>query len=310
MVGEKWLDALKGVYYTNRIGRGKTYTNTGRVYDILINDNLALAKVRGNYRSYYNVNVEFKQFTQTERNIIIKTVYETPQIMSALLNRKLPSDLYQLLKDAGVNVFPTSHSDLKTSCNCPDYATICKHIAGLVYMIALEIDKDPFLIFKIQGLDLLDVLNFEVEDESIKDISELFVNEDNELEMELDFSKIPNLHSQIFELLEDNLVFYAKNFKSILDNIYKSLERFLKKRVINYSRTGYGRYYEYYSRVDFEYNPFNGSEDEYDDWLESIFLQRWGMPNQWEDFSLNVNNNYEISKITPGKNTPFIKDKS
>ena len=45
--GEKWLNALKGVYYTNRIGRGKTYANTGRVYDILINDNLALAKVRG-----------------------------------------------------------------------------------------------------------------------------------------------------------------------------------------------------------------------------------------------------------------------
>ena len=26
--GEKWLDALKGVDYTNRIGRGKTYANT------------------------------------------------------------------------------------------------------------------------------------------------------------------------------------------------------------------------------------------------------------------------------------------
>ena len=25
--GKKWLDALKGVYYTNRIGRGKTYAN-------------------------------------------------------------------------------------------------------------------------------------------------------------------------------------------------------------------------------------------------------------------------------------------
>ena len=65
--GEKWLDSLKGVYLTNRIGRGKTYANTGRVYDILINDNLALAKVRGNYKSFYNVSVEFRQFSQSEK---------------------------------------------------------------------------------------------------------------------------------------------------------------------------------------------------------------------------------------------------
>ena len=154
--GEKWLDALKGVDYANRIGRGKTYANTGRVYDIIINDNLALAKVKGNYQSFYNVSVEFKQFSQSEKNTIIKAIYENPTVMSALLNRKLPREVYDLLKSQNVNVFPTSHRDLNTDCNCPDYATICKHIAGLVYMIALEIDKDPFLIFKLRGLDLLD----------------------------------------------------------------------------------------------------------------------------------------------------------
>ena len=171
--GEKWLDSLNDVYWTNRIGRGKTYANTGRVYDILIKDNLALAKVKGNYRSYYNVSVEFKLFTQKEKNIIIKTIYENPLILSALLNHKLPKDLYQILSDAGVNVFPSSSHDLDTSCNCPDYAVICKHIAGLVHMIALEIDKDPFLIFKMQGLDLLNSLNYNTNEDSIKNVSKL-----------------------------------------------------------------------------------------------------------------------------------------
>ena len=138
--GEKWLDALEGVYWTNRIGRGKTYANTGRVYDILIKDNLALAKVRGNYRSYYNVSVEFEEFSKKEKNTIIKTVYENPSIISALLNHKVPKELYTKLKANGVDVFPTSSSDIDASCNCPDYALICKHIAGLVHMIALEID--------------------------------------------------------------------------------------------------------------------------------------------------------------------------
>ncbi|WP_296882759.1 DEAD/DEAH box helicase [uncultured Methanobrevibacter sp.] len=305
--GEKWLDALKGVDYTNRIGRGKTYANTGRVYDILISDNLALAKVKGNYQSFYNVSVEFKQFSQSEKNTIIRTIYENPTIMSALLNRKLPREVHDLLKHQKVNVFPTSHRDLNTRCNCPDYATICKHIAGLVYMIALEIDKDPFLIFKLRGLDLLDSLNLEIEDTSIKDISELFENSDTPQNADIDFSKIPDLHSQIFQLLDENPVFYSKDFKGILDNIYKSMARFSKKRCENYTRQGPGTY-EWYVKVDFNHDNFKGSEDEYVDWLEEIFLKRWGMPNQWEEFKLNINNNYEISKIKANKTCPITND--
>lgn len=308
--GEKWLDALKGVDFSNRIPRGKTYANTGKVYDILINDNLALAKVKGNYRSYYNVSVEFRQFSQKEKNIIIKTIYENPSITSALLNHKLPVELYDLLLKNGVNVFPTSHHDLNTSCNCPDYAIICKHIAGLVYMIALEIDRDPFLIFKIQGLDLLDSLNFDSEHESIKDISDLFKSKDNLSDGEIDFSNIENIHDQIFTLLEDNPVFYQKNFKSILDNIYKSMPRYLKKHDENYTRRGFKNSYNSRIHLDFEYEPFKGSEEGYDEWLENIFLERWGMPNQWEKFNLNINNNYEISKITTYGNTPLNKDTS
>ena len=308
--GEKWLNALNGVYLTNRIGRGKTYANTGRVYDIVINDNLALAKVKGNYQSYYNVSVEFKQFTQKEKNIIIKTVYDNPSITAALLNHKLPEELYELLLKNGVDVFPHSHSDLETSCNCPDYATICKHIAGLVYMIALEIDKDPFLIFKIQGLDLLDALNFEIEEDSVREVSELFCHSDMESEGEIDFSKIPDLHEQIFSLLDSNPPFYKKDFKSILDNIYKAMPRYLKKEYENYTREY--RYGGYNNAVylDIDIDDFKGDEEDFDEWAENVFLMKWGMPNQWDKFSINVNKDYKISKITTGKKTPFNKNKS
>ena len=50
-----------------------------------------------------------------------------------------------------------------------------------------------------------------------------------------DFSKIPNLHTQISQLLDDNPVFDQKDFKSILDNIYKSMPRYSKKQSADYS---------------------------------------------------------------------------
>lgn len=307
--GEKWMDALKGVYYSNRIGRGRTYANTGRVYDIIINDNLVLAKVKGNYRNYYSVSVEFKQFTQKEKNIIIKTIYDNPSILSALLNHKVPAELYEMLLKAGVNVFPKNSGDLTTSCNCPDWAEICKHIAGLVHMIALEIDKNPFLIFKLQGLDLLDRLDYESSNEEVKDITDLFNSDCETADGEIDFSTIPILDNEIFTLLEDKPVFYKKDFKKILNTTYKSISRYVKKNINSYTHYDRENYHHYY-KLDYNEGSFEGDEDDFDDWLEEVFLKKWIMPNLWENFSININNNYNISKIDTNTKNPFKKDKS
>lgn len=55
--------------------------------------------------------------------------------------------------------------DLDTDCSCPDWSSPCKHIAAVYYLIGEEFDRDPFLIFKMRGMDreqlverLLDVI--------------------------------------------------------------------------------------------------------------------------------------------------------
>ena len=312
--GEKWLNALEGVYWTNRIGRGRTYANTGRVYDINISGNSVTAKVSGNYQSYYDVMVEFKEFDDKQKEKIIKIVYKNPSIFSALLNHKLPKELYDKLQSEKIKVFPTSHQDMYSSCNCPDYALICKHIAGLVHMIALEIDKDPFLIFKLQGFDLLEALNYSNLDDtiSVRSIDELFIHDDSELQdnTDLDFSKVRELHDNIFLLLNDNPVFFKKNFKDILNSIYKSMARFVKRHVENYTRYYGERYYNDFYILEYERDTFNGSEEEYNDWLEAMFIEKWGMPNQWSTFNININKDYKISKINIDKKTPFDNDLS
>lgn len=312
--GQKWLNALEGVYWTNRISRGRTYANTGRVYDIEIEDNTVSCKVTGNYNNYYDVMVEFKTFTDKEKEKIIETVYQNPSILSALLNHKLPKELYYKLSNAKINVFPKSHNDMYSSCNCPDYALICKHIAGLVHMIALEIDKDPFLIFKLQGFDLLESLDYTPKDNeySIRSIENLFIHEDEEIQdiKEIDFSKVPELHDRIFLLLNDNPVFFKKNFKAILNNIYKSMARYVKKNTENYTRQYVRNNYNDYYMLNYKCESFKGNEDDYIDWLEHVFLDKWGMPNQWNKFNININQEYEISKINIDKQSIFENNKS
>ena len=312
--GEKWLNALEGVYLTNRIGRGRTYANTGRVFDINISANAVTAKVKGNYRNHYDVVVEFNEFSEKQKDKILEIVYKNPSVLAALLNHKLPEELYYKLIKEKINVFPTSHQDMHSSCDCPDHALVCKHIAGLVYMIALEIDKNPFLIFKLQGFDLLEALNYSSHDDaiSIRSIDDLFAGDDADLkeDVDLDFSKVRDLHDSIFLLLNDNPVFFKKNFKDILNNIYKSMARFAKKHVENYTRYQGERYYNDFYLLDYKCGIFNGSEDEYDDWLESVFIEKWGMANQWNTFNININKEYKISKISIDKKTPFDNDLS
>ena len=176
--GENWLNALRGVDFTNRIPRGKSYANTGKVYDIEIDGNTIYSKVKGEYYDHYDTSISFNTFNNKEKEIILETIRNSPTILSALLNHQLPSELYEELSNNGIEVFPTSVDDITPDCNCPDYAYICKHIAGLVHMIANEVDKDPFQVFKLQGCDLLSLLDYQKTTDDIKSIDDLFNNED------------------------------------------------------------------------------------------------------------------------------------
>ena len=42
--------------------------------------------------------------------------------------------------------------DFKVACDCPDYEVPCKHIAGVCYRLAGQLDQDPFLLFEMRGL--------------------------------------------------------------------------------------------------------------------------------------------------------------
>ena len=209
--GGKWLDALKNIDFTNRLPRGKSYANSGKVYDIHINGNRITGKVKGNYRKYYKVTVILHSFTQSEKKLVAEVINNSPSILAGLLNKKLPEELYYKLAQLGIELFPKSWEDINAECNCPDYALPCKHIASLIYMISTEIDKNPFRIFEIHNCDLLTIIDHlnNVENTTVRkitSINDIFhnkeINKQDETRLErkeydkkiiedIDFSDIP-----------------------------------------------------------------------------------------------------------------------
>ena len=239
--GKQWLNALKHIDYSNRLPRGKSYANKGAVTKILLEENQISAKVQGTRRTPYKVGIYIPRFKAHEKADILSTVTSNPLFLSQLLNRQLPSELYDLCHKQGIDIFPKSWNDLKGTCSCPDWAVPCKHMAAVLYLVANEIDKDPFRVFDLHDFDLLKALEgigFSVatDKEVPIPLAENLIEPLNTVEydpsdqlnhiQQLDFTQIPHCSEDFITLLEKNPVFYPYgDFANVIQKAYKQLSK-------------------------------------------------------------------------------------
>ncbi|MGH7861828.1 MAG: SWIM zinc finger family protein [Candidatus Dormibacteraceae bacterium] len=64
----------------------------------------------------------------------------------------MPDTIEDAFSGRGVSLLPGGKRDFTTTCSCPDWGDPCKHVAGLCYLLASELDRDPFLLFELRGL--------------------------------------------------------------------------------------------------------------------------------------------------------------
>ena len=157
--GEQWLRSLANVDYDNRLPRGVTYARNGSVKEIKIKENLIRARVAGSRPSPYRVTLVVPPFFKEEVEILMQEIIKRPTLISRLLNRELDPELLSIAESAGLRVFPRQWTDFKMQCSCPDWAVPCKHLASVIYMMSREIDNNPFLVFEIHKVNLIDELN-------------------------------------------------------------------------------------------------------------------------------------------------------
>lgn len=246
--GAQWLNALKHIDYSNRLPRGRSYANRGFVTHIGIDGHQISAKVQGSRRTPYRVDIAIPTFSGAEKAKILGVITENPLFLSQLLNRTLPPELHNSLQQVGVALFPQSWNDLSGGCSCPDWAVPCKHMAAVLYLLANEIDKNPFLVFSLHGFDLiagLSAVGYDLQEgevgsipmaESVwKGAQDLVNKESAEVDRDrtlgkLDFTTIPNLGEELLLLLPTRPVFHPQgDFKQHYAKALTSLARALKR---------------------------------------------------------------------------------
>jgi len=83
--------------------------------------------------------------------------------MQALMAGKFPAELAEVLKAKGKGLFP-SPKELHIRCSCPDYATLCKHAAAVLYGIGVRLDEKPELFFTLRGQSMTGLIEKAVAD--------------------------------------------------------------------------------------------------------------------------------------------------
>ena len=157
--GQEWLNSLTHIDYENRIPRGAAYARKGAVTDIKIDGGLIKAKVQGTQRTPYRVEIKVPQVDAEHVARLVDELSEQPLLVSKLMNHELDPQVMTIARKVGIRLFPESWRDLDMRCSCPDWAVPCKHLAAVVYMLSREIDNDPFLVFRMHGIDLIGELS-------------------------------------------------------------------------------------------------------------------------------------------------------
>ena len=158
--GKKFIEALEEISDAGRLSRGRSYANNGKVTSFTIKDGAVAAKVRGSVNPYFGVykeplyttTIDFQPISIAKWGAAIALIASRSSLISRLLLNEIPDNIEDTFAQLGLHLLPHSKKDFDADCSCPDYGNPCKHIAGVYYLVAAELDRDPFLLFELRGL--------------------------------------------------------------------------------------------------------------------------------------------------------------
>lgn len=224
--GKAFLDALGRLDTNKRLARGKSYANTGKVLSISVQGSKVTAKVQGNY-GVYDVLVKFQDFSVKQKETVFAIVEQSPILLAHILNGELPDELLVALDKASVSLLPISWYEIHGRCTCPDDGNPCKHMAAVYFLVTSEIDKNPFTLFLLRGVDLkqyFNVKNSEIEPSYPLPVTALTAaaKVEKELQNSCELVKIPSMADFILDCLSPNPAFSSQlDYKDVMMEFYR-----------------------------------------------------------------------------------------
>jgi uncharacterized Zn finger protein len=157
---QRFVSAIEQFTDSGRLSRGRSYARGNKVKSFTIKEGVVTAQVRGSVNPYFGVykeplyttSIEFSAISEAKWNAAIGLIASKAGFLSKLMMNEIPENIEDPFETLGIHLLPKTRSDLNTHCSCPDYSNPCKHIAGVYYLVAAELDRDPYLLFELRGM--------------------------------------------------------------------------------------------------------------------------------------------------------------
>ena len=149
--GKAWCDNLERYSdYANRLPRGRTYVRNGSVIDLQIAEGKVSAQVMGS--ELYKITVNITAVPKKQWQDIGVDCAGTIDSLVELLQGRLSKGVMERICQPGKGLFP-SPKEIKFDCSCPDWASMCKHVAAVFYGVGARLDERPELLFMLRKVD-------------------------------------------------------------------------------------------------------------------------------------------------------------
>jgi uncharacterized Zn finger protein len=154
--GKAWCDNLENYQdFDNRLPRGRTYVRNGAVIDLQISALEIKGVVSGS--SIYRVSVSITALAPTLWRSICRDCAGGIDSLVELLQGRFSKGVMERICRQDRGLFPKP-SDIRFSCTCPDGASMCKHVAAVLYGVGARLDETPELLFRLRAVDEKDLV--------------------------------------------------------------------------------------------------------------------------------------------------------
>jgi uncharacterized Zn finger protein len=155
--GHAWCKHLESFSdYENRLPRGRTYVRNGSVLHLAIAPGCVSALVQGS--ELYEETIHITPLPAQKWQAIQARCQGKIGSLIELLQGKISDEIMAIVTDPNDGLFPKP-KEIKLNCSCPDWATMCKHVAAVLYGVGARLDTQPELLFKLRGVDHNDLIS-------------------------------------------------------------------------------------------------------------------------------------------------------
>ncbi len=158
--GKRWCEHLESFSdYSSRLPRGRTYVRNGSVCHLAIRTGRIDAIVSGS--ELYNVTIRIDRLKAAVWKSVKTSCSGQIGSMLELLQGKLSDQVMSVVADRERGMFPKP-GEIKLDCSCADWASMCKHVAAVLYGVGSRLDDRPESLFVLRGVDTAELIATEM----------------------------------------------------------------------------------------------------------------------------------------------------